>query len=275
MKRGTAHHPHHGDHGEHGEPPVVPALVTVFLACALAGLALFNSIHAQGARAALAAAQLQAAAAARPPDPPPPQQQQPAPDPSLQILLETRVCGSPAVDGYANVKPECLFASPTARWYRGWVAGGGDPAALVAHLEAASDIDGIAVKWGIGNKHDSAEGCARDCWCATRRATHARVRAHRPGQVDGPFKELPCNAFSWCGAPVCFEPDAHNHTQGDCWLKWAEAPASPELNMRGDLPPDYRKRHPTAPPRAQWVAGVLLPPGVGFTNGSWSPRWAW
>lgn len=45
--------------------------------------------------------------------------------------------------------------------------------------------------------------------------------------------------------------------------------------MRGDLPDDYRSRHPTAPRRVQWVAGVLLPPGVRYTNGSWSPRWGW
>ena len=37
-----------------------------------------------------------------------------------------RVCGSPAVDGYAHVKPDCLEASPTNKWWQvgaaGWVA---------------------------------------------------------------------------------------------------------------------------------------------------------
>lgn len=32
------------------------------------------------------------------------------------------------------------------------MTGGGDPSTLVVHLEHASDIDGIAVKWGIGEK---------------------------------------------------------------------------------------------------------------------------
>jgi hypothetical protein len=49
-----------------------------------------------------------------------------------------------------------------------------------------------------------------------------------------------------------------------------------QLNMRGDLPADYRARHhPKAPARTQWVAGVLLPSGVALTNGTWSPRWSW
>jgi hypothetical protein len=54
-------------------------------------------------------------------------------------------------------------------------------------------------------------------------------RSHRPGAVPGTFEALPCNAFSWCGADECFEPDAHRHTKGDCWLKWTEAPARPEV----------------------------------------------
>lgn len=31
----------------------------------------------------------------------------------MQLVLTQRVCGSPAVDGYTHVKPECLEASPT------------------------------------------------------------------------------------------------------------------------------------------------------------------
>lgn len=58
-------------------------------------------------------------------------------------------------------------------------------------------------------------------------------------------------------------------------LDHAAAPACLQINMRGDLPDDYRKRHPTAPKRVQWVSGVLLPPGVQPTNGTWGPRWSW
>jgi hypothetical protein len=36
----------------------------------------------------------------------------------VQRTMQTRVCGSPAVDGYAHVKPECLEASPTNKWWQ-------------------------------------------------------------------------------------------------------------------------------------------------------------
>jgi hypothetical protein len=95
------------------------------------------------------------------------------------------------------------------------------------------------------------------------------------GSYAGPFDRLPCNAFAWCGADICFEPDAHHHTLHDCWLKFTEAPAIPEVNMRGVLPDWYRQRHPTAPLEVQWMAGVLLPSTVTLTNGTWSVRWHW
>jgi hypothetical protein len=34
---------------------------------------------------------------------------------TLDILMSTRVCGSPAVDGYAHVNATCLEQSPTAK----------------------------------------------------------------------------------------------------------------------------------------------------------------
>ena len=108
------------------------------------------------------------------------------------------------------------------------------------------------------------EACAQAC------------KEHRSNpDGSGPFDHLPCNAFAWCGAEVCFEPDAHKHTLGDCWLKFTEAPARPELNMRGRLPDWYRAKHPNAPTEVQWMSGVLLPLGVGLTNGTWSVRWHW
>jgi hypothetical protein len=96
-----------------------------------------------------------------------------------------------------------------------------------------------------------------------------------PGDVDGPMKNLPCNAFSWCPDDVCFAPDAHHHTKGDCWIKFTEGPAWPEINMRGVLPPDFKARHPDAPDKVQWWGGVLLPKGVMPTNGTFGPRWKW
>jgi len=52
------------------------------------------------------------------------------------------------------------------------------------------------------------------------RHTAATMTAPR----SGPFSRLPCNTWTWCGRDVCWEPDAHTHTRGDCWLKFAELP---------------------------------------------------
>ena len=40
----------------------------------------------------------------------------------------------------------------------------------------------------------------------------------------GLFANLPCNAWVWCPLEheICFEPDAHTHHAGDCWLKFTE-----------------------------------------------------
>lgn len=51
----------------------------------------------------------------------------------------------------------------------------------------------------------------------------------------GPFKNLPCNTFSWCAEEVCFVPDAHHHTKGDCWIKFTEGPAYPEVRWRSGV----------------------------------------
>lgn len=64
-----------------------PALLGAFLLSAVAGLLVVNATYSLSLRAAAAAASSPCNPAAA------------APDPSLQILLETRVCGSPAVDG--------------------------------------------------------------------------------------------------------------------------------------------------------------------------------
>lgn len=47
----------------------------------------------------------------------------------------------------------------------------------------------------------------------------------------GPFSRLPCTAFSWCSQQACFEPDAHTHSFGDCWLKFTEGPLNPEVSI--------------------------------------------
>lgn len=74
---------------------------------------------------------------------------------------------------------------------------------------------------------------------------------------------------------MCFEPDVHKHTLGDCWLKFTEGPANPEVNMRGALPDWYKRRHPNAPEHVPWSSGVLLPDDMELRNGTWSVRWHW
>lgn len=181
----------------------------------------------------------------------------------LQQLLSQRVCGSPAVDGYAHVEPKCLYSSPAAKWWKEWEAGGGQRQDLVVHIEKSADYDGLAVAWGIGNTKASVEECAEAC------------RAHKANPGGSLFEPLPCNAFAFCPDEVCFEPDAHSHSKGDCWLKFTEGPASPEVNFRGEIRAEQRARHPKAPNAVQWQSGVLLPKGVQLTNGSWSPRYDW
>lgn len=178
-----------------------------------------------------------------------------------------RVCGSPAVDGYAHVDAQCLLDSPTTakylEFYNASLSAGNEVPAWEAVYMENTDIDGIAVAWGIGNTKASGEECQQAC------------KEHKPAFTESGFARLPCNTWTWCAADDCWEPDAHKHSKGDCWLKFTEAPQNPEFNMRGKISEAMRKRHPTAPASVQWTAGVLLVPGLGMTNGSWGPRADW
>ena len=183
-----------------------------------------------------------------------------------------RECGSPAVDGYSHVVPDCLVKSRTNVEFDRSEAARSEQ---VAWYEEHASYDGLAVAWGIGHRKPTAAACAAAC------------RAHKPGPPHhGPFADLPCNAWVWC--PVmetkgCFEPDAHTHGPGDCWLKFTETPENVEVNQRGanDAPgtvkdgATYRKRHPDAPRLAHWTSGVMLPPGWTPSNGTYGPRATW
>ena len=196
-------------------------------------------------------------------------------EPSLPVGQETRKreCGSPAIDGYAHVEPTCLVNSTTNIEF--------DRAETsrleqIAWIEKYASYDGLAVRWGIGHKAATAEQCAQKC------------REHVPGRGGGPFNDLPCNAFVWCDIAndVCFEPDAHVHTAGDCWLKFTEVPENVEINQRGanDDPFEgflnnnkltYKMRHLKAPNKVHWTSGILLPPGWIPSNGTLGPRAKW
>lgn len=189
----------------------------------------------------------------------------------LYTILTSRVCGSPATDSYTKVDPTCLKNSPTAQWWFSSSSQNPDYFStqhLNAIIEHSADYDGVAVRWGIGFTKSSVEECAEAC------------QSHTPYSIPGPMEALPCNAFSFCASDICFEPDLHTHTRGDCWLKFTEGPANPEVNMRGRLVDDndgdgIKKRHPSAPDMTPWHSGVLLPVGMDMTNGTWSPRHDW
>jgi len=187
-----------------------------------------------------------------------------------------RECGSPASDAYVSIKPDCLERSATAKDFDH-----AEDARLrqVVWAEEHASYDGLAVAWGVGNKKANAAACADAC---------RRHVADQPGAVrlGGLFGRLPCNAFVYCpvGEARCFEPDAHTHTGGDCWLKFTEVPESPEVNARGAMLEEatwkngvaYSVRHPAAnKPLVPWVSGVLLPPGQTPGNGTWGPRALW
>ena len=180
----------------------------------------------------------------------------------------SRACGSPAIDGYAHVAPRCVEQSPTATRYAALLRAHGSEmgSVLEAHHELHADYDGLGVRWGIGNKKPTWQACEASC------------RAFNPASSGGaPFRGLPCNTWTWCSEPVCFEPDAHKHSLGDCWLKFQELPEAPEVNMRTPgMRPAFMKRHrKEMAGGCSWHSGVMLPPGTKMTNGTWGPRAYW
>jgi hypothetical protein len=202
-------------------------------------------------------------------------------DSSFGFEKETRrrECGDPAMDGYAHVNATCLEHSKT---FMDAVEGTRD--SLVAWYEPHASYDGLAVRWGVGHKKKSARACAAACLALAR-----PLQSPTAARNGGPFSALPCNAFVWCPADVaggtCFEPDAHAHGAGDCWLKFTEVPESPQVNQRGSNDHEaflstrhrsrYRQRHPNAPEKTHWTSGVVLPKGWVPSNGTFGPRAQW
>lgn len=205
-----------------------------------------------------------------------------------------RECGDPAADAYASVDATCLERSRTAVETLALLFQDkeGDKedkekeghdlshrfARVAAWHEPNASFDGLAVRWGIGHFQPSAAACAAAC------VRHEPVGTKR----GGPFGALPCNAFVWCPVDVpggaCFEPDAHAHGAGDCWLKFTETPEAPQVNQRGandaaaftnEAGVSYRDRHRDAPEQTHWTSGVVLPRGWVPSGGTYGPRARW
>ena len=122
--------------------------------------------------------------------------------------------------------------------------------------ELHADYDGTrAWNWGLDKSQHVAT--AADC-CA-------KCKAHAS-----------CNSWVFCPEPVCFAPDAHRHTFGECWMKNQRDPASPSVNMRGRYTAKYRARpgHHHAPPMVHWISGTIRVTR-NSTNGTWSGRAVW
>ena len=88
---------------------------------------------------------------------------------------------------YMKVNASCLRASPTARWWQAAAGKGqlGERGFLAAHVEERADYDGVAVKWGLGNKAASAQACSQACL------------DHVPA-ADVPGKLNPCTQACHC-----------------------------------------------------------------------------
>ena len=168
-------------------------------------------------------------------------------------------CGSPAIDGYAHVNLTCLRESPTFQQWAEETQEGKIKEGRRVWVEKGVSYDGIGVKWGPHNKKDSAYECALDCLNFV---------------PDLNANQFPCNLFVYCPDDECFEPDAHTHTKGDCWLKFAERPHVPEINQRGTMYSAFRERHPDFD-HTQWISGAVIGTEVGMTKGRWGPRSAW
>ena len=182
-----------------------------------------------------------------------------------------RECGSPAVDGYAHVNLTCLAMSATAREF----ASASGREKLRAHIEEHASYDGVAVRWGIHHTTETAEECGKRC----------KEHVVKPNGIGAEL--LPCNVFVWCPKDVgeggCFEPDAHQHFAGDCWLKFSETPENVEVNQRGanDAPgfvnkdgKTFAERHANAPKLVHWSSGVLLPESMTASS-TLGPRATW
>ena len=129
--------------------------------------------------------------------------------------------------------------------------------------EPHGDPGGEAVAWGITHRATSAADCCAKC------TAHAKLNPKKP-----------CNSWSFCYLPVCWGLDnAHNHTFGECWLKYQPNLAAVIWGQRGQYTAEYREKHkrvgvqwhyPRPPSHVPWTGGVIgavLDPSIVWTTG--------
>eukprot|EP00850_Spirogloea_muscicola_P019773 SM000199S05400 [mRNA] locus=s199:58301:59556:- [translate_table: standard] len=124
---------------------------------------------------------------------------------------------------------------------------------LVAGLEATCngeahvEYGGEPVRWGLTHLTETVAECCMAC------SAHA---------ADAAAGARPCNIWVYCPLKGgCYSPgtgaDASLHKHKQCWLKQA---TKPQVLFAGAYPPDFVREHPDAPPKVQWVSGVLSAP---------------
>jgi hypothetical protein len=122
--------------------------------------------------------------------------------------------------------------------------------------EPHSDPGGEAVAWGLSHRTVSAAECCDRC------AAHA---------ADPKNSRKPCNSWVFCYLPLCWSLDTgHQHSFGECWLKWQVDSSRPVYGQRGRYSEEFRRRHW----RAHLVGGrnLSMPTHVPWTGGVMGSR---
>lgn len=117
------------------------------------------------------------------------------------------------------------------------------------------DVDGDAVLWGLGNKAISAAECCKQCTTFNSNLKEGEKRR--------------CHSWTWCGDPsgVCWTMDIHDHTTGDCWLKYQAQwdgitdlkTTNLKINHRDKFSDAFKAEHKTAPDYVPWISGLINP----------------
>uniref|UniRef100_A0A7R9V3A2 Apple domain-containing protein n=1 Tax=Chlamydomonas euryale TaxID=1486919 RepID=A0A7R9V3A2_9CHLO len=181
-----------------------------------------------------------------------------APPETVQALT-SRVCEKDTVSDVEEdvVDVKCLEGSPTALWMEEYYRLGHRHQDLNVFINKFGDFEGVELQKGLAIKVGRAEDCAAAC---------LMTPSHT---ASGALSSLPCNAFSFCSAEVCFEAGKGKQTRGDCWLQFIEAPGAPLRKYRGSakaLSSDSSAHLLGTHGQAQWWGGLLLPRGMAPAN---------